>query len=74
MRRNALCEQLLQSSLLERLVGTHRDAIAPATNLLHGDPMTGGRLAHLYFELVPGAIASIQPLFFSAETPSAAAS
>ena len=51
MRRTCLSEQLLQSSLLQRLVGADRDAIAPATNLLHGEPMTGGGLAHLNLEL-----------------------
>jgi hypothetical protein len=50
MRRTPLCEQSLQSSLLERLVGADRNAIAPATNLLHGEPMTRGRVAHLNLE------------------------
>jgi hypothetical protein len=50
MRRIPSCEQLLQPSLLQRLVGANRDAIAPATNLLNGDPMTGGRLTHLDLE------------------------
>ena len=36
--------------------------------------MTGGRLAHLNPDSVPGAIASAQPLFFSPGAPSAAAS
>jgi hypothetical protein len=67
MQRTRLSEQLLQSSLLQRLVRADRDAIAPATNLVHGKPMTGSRLAHLNLKLVPGAIASAQPLFFSAE-------
>ena len=44
-------EQLLQPSLPQRLVGADRDAIAPAANLLHGEAMTGGRLAHLNLEL-----------------------
>ena len=51
MRRTCLSEQLLQSSLLQRLVGADRDAIAPATNLLNREPMRGGRLAHLNLEL-----------------------
>ena len=51
MRRIPLCQQLLQSSLPQRLVGTDRDAIAPATNVLHREPMTGGGLAHLDLEL-----------------------
>jgi len=51
MRRTPSCEQLLQPPLLQRLVGTDRDAIAPATNLLDGEPMTGGRLTHLDLEL-----------------------
>jgi hypothetical protein len=42
---------LLQSSLLQPLIGAHRDAIAPATNLLHREPMTGGRLPHLNVKL-----------------------
>lgn len=49
--RTLLSEQLLQPSLLQRLVGADRDAIAPATNLVNGDPMTGGRLTHLDLEL-----------------------
>jgi len=51
MQRASLSEQLLQPSLLQRLVGANRDAIAPATNLLNGEPMTGGRLAHLNLKL-----------------------
>src|SRR5262245_54844469 len=51
MRRTPLFEQLLQSSLPQRLVGTDRDAIAPAMNLLQREPMTGGGLAHLDLEL-----------------------
>jgi hypothetical protein len=74
MQRTSLSEQLLQPPLLQRLVGANRDAIAPATNLLNGEPMTGGRLAHLTSSSVPGAIASAQPSLFSAETPRAAAS
>ena len=35
MQRTRLSEQLLQSSLLQRLVRADRDAIAPATNLLN---------------------------------------
>jgi hypothetical protein len=54
MQRTRLSEQLLQSSLLQRVVRADRDAIAPATNLLHGEPMTGGRLAHLNLELGSG--------------------
>ena len=53
MQRSRLSEQLLQSSLFQRLVGADRDAIAPATNLLHREPMTGGRLAYLNVELGP---------------------
>ncbi len=49
-QRSGLSEQLLQPSLLQRLVGANRDAIAPATNLLNSDPMTGGRLTHLDLE------------------------
>ena len=51
MRRTCLSEQLLQSSLLQRLVGADRGAIAPATNLLNREPMRGGALAHLNLEL-----------------------
>jgi hypothetical protein len=51
MQRTSLSEQLLQPSLLQRLVGANRDAIAPTTNLLNGEPMTGGRLAHLNLKL-----------------------
>jgi len=51
MQRTSLSEQLLQPSLLQRLVRANRDAIAPATNLLNGEPMTGGRLAHLNLKL-----------------------
>src|SRR5918994_7935503 len=50
-QRWRVSEQLLQSSLLQRLVGANRDAIAPATNLLHREPMTGGGLAHLDLKL-----------------------
>jgi len=74
MRRTPSCEQLLQSSLLERLVGADRNAIAPTPNLLHGELMTGGRRAHLNLEFGSQAIASAQPLALSAETPKAAAS
>jgi hypothetical protein len=74
MQRTSLSEQLLQPSLLQRLVGANRDAIAPTTNLLNGEPMTGGQLAHLNLKLGSGAIASAQPSLFSAETPRAAAS
>src|SRR5919201_5177299 len=49
--RARLREQLLQPSLLQRLVWADRDAIAPATNLLQREPMTGGGLAHLDLEL-----------------------
>src|SRR4051812_33920581 len=51
MQRTSLSEQLLQPSLLQRLVGADRDAIAPTTNLLNGEPMTGDRLAHLNLKL-----------------------
>jgi len=51
MQRSRLSEQLLQSSLFQRVVGTDRDAIAPATNLLHREPMTGGGHAHLDLKL-----------------------
>lgn len=51
MQRIGSSEQLLQPSFLQRLVGANRDAIAPATNLLNGDPMTGGGLTHLDLEL-----------------------
>ena len=47
MPRTLLSEQLLEPSLLQCLVGASRDAIAPATNLQHREPMTGGWLAHL---------------------------
>lgn len=51
MRRTSLSEQLLQPSLLQRLVGANRDPIAPTMNLLNGEPMTGDRLAHLNLKL-----------------------
>jgi hypothetical protein len=51
MQRPSLSEQLFQPSLLQRLVGANRDAIAPTTNLLNGEPMTGDRLAHLNLKL-----------------------
>src|SRR5206468_9353333 len=51
MPRTLLSEQLLQPSLLQCLVGASRDAIAPATNLQHREPMTGGWLAHLNLKL-----------------------
>ena len=51
MQRTGLSEQLVQPSLLQRLVGANRDAIALATNLLNGDPMTRGRLTHLDLKL-----------------------
>jgi hypothetical protein len=37
--------------LLQRLVWADRDAIAPATNLLHREPMRGGRFPHLNVKL-----------------------
>ncbi len=76
MQRTSSSEQLLQPSLLQRLVGANRDAVAPATNLLNGEPMTGGgRLAHLNLKLrFLARIASAQPSRFSAATPRAAAS
>jgi hypothetical protein len=46
-----LSEQLLEPSLLQCLVGASRDAIAPATNLQHREPMSGGLLAHLNLKL-----------------------
>ena len=74
MQRNRLSEQLLQSSLFQRLVGADRDAIAPAQNLLQREPMTGGGLAHLDLELRSWRDRVDPPLFFSAETARAAAS
>jgi hypothetical protein len=65
---------VLQSSLLERLVGADRNAIAPATNLLHGEPMTGGRLAHLNIEFGSRRDRVRPTTVLSAETPTAAAS
>jgi hypothetical protein len=50
-QRSRLSEQLLQSSLLQRLVSAIGDAIAPAANLLHREPMTGVRVAHLNLNL-----------------------
>src|SRR3954471_20404927 len=51
MQRTSLSEQLLQPTLLQRLVGANRDAIAPTPNLLKGEPMTGDWLAHLNLKL-----------------------
>ena len=42
---------MLQSALLERLVGADRDAIAPAMNLLDRDPVASGRLSDLNLKL-----------------------
>jgi hypothetical protein len=73
MRRTRLSEQLLQPSLLQSVVRADRDAIAPATNLLNSEPVTSGRLAHLNLKL--GSWRDrVGPLFFSADTPRAAAS
>jgi hypothetical protein len=74
MRRTPLLRAVASIVASSALVGADRDAIAPATNLPHREPMTGGGLAHLDVELGSGAIPSAQPLFFSAETPRAAAS
>ena len=49
--RTRLSEQLLQPSLLQRVVRADGDAIAPATNLLHREPMRGGRFPHLNVKL-----------------------
>jgi len=68
MWRTSLSEQLLQPSLFQRFVGANRDAIAPATNLLNGEPMTGGRLAHLNLELGFRCDCVGQLRFFSAES------
>ena len=51
MLRTSSTEELLQPSLLQGLVGANRDAIAPATNLLHREPMRGGRFPHLNVKL-----------------------
>jgi len=51
MPRNRLSDQLLLPWLLQRLVGANGDAIAPATYLVHREPMTGGRLASLNLKL-----------------------
>jgi hypothetical protein len=74
MQRTSLSEQLLQPYLLQRLVGANRNAIAPATNLLNNEPMTGGRLAHLNLKLGSWRDRVGPTVAFSAETPRAAAS
>jgi hypothetical protein len=45
------CHTLIARAPLRSRVRADCDAIAPATNLLHREPMTGGRLAHLDLEL-----------------------
>jgi hypothetical protein len=74
MRGTRLSEQLLQPSLLQSVVGADRDAIAPATNLLNGEPVTSGRLAHLNLKLGSWRDRVGPATVFSADTPRAAAS